>query len=88
MTLCEYSQAVIQTIALVVAGASALSFFHALSTGWEGTDAEAIRAGVTVIPKAGLRQLAYSLLILGTVAGAAGIWVKLWNPLCPVVSGG
>lgn len=63
------------------------SFFHAFSAGWQGANAGAIGAGVPMIPKPGLRRLAYSLLLLGTVASAAGIWVKLWNPSCSVVSG-
>jgi hypothetical protein len=75
------------TIALLLAGASAGSFFHAFSAGWQGANAGAKGAGVPMIPKPGLRRLAYSLLLLGTVASAAGIWVKLWNPSCSVVSG-
>jgi hypothetical protein len=38
-------------------------------------------------PQTGSTPACIFLLLLGTVASAAGIWVKLWNPSCSVVSG-
>ncbi len=82
MTICETSQALIQTVALVCFFASALLLFWALNPGWQQRYAEQIRGSGTVRPRPLARCLGYTLLFLGTAFGAAGIWGKLLFPWC------
>jgi hypothetical protein len=82
VTICEFSEAIIQTIALVLLFASALLLFWALGLGWQQQYIEQMGGSGTVTPKPSARRVGYAFLILGTIAGAAGIWGKLWLPWC------